>query len=417
MFNLRSALVVAVLAIFGLAVLAFGPLRQAGIFDFGRGAGQPGGRVAADERRDTANTAAKPSEQAAPREGERQARKSARDDEGREFPAFDVVRVEPDGESVVAGRAAPGATVELLRNGVVHGRTVADAAGLFAMTPEKLPEGDHQLTLRFTGPDGERKLSKEAVAVSLAQKRKEPVIVALSAPDRPTVVLSSPEKSESPSGRLSEKAGDNTRSLSSAVAIETAEGSEGGKLFVGGRAAPGATVRLYLNDSYLASGSAGKDGKLSFSIASGVVPGDYRVRLDHVDPVSGAVKSRAEVPFNLPVRQVAAAPSGVGAAASVDRVRSSDGEATRGLKEAAAKPSSEKASEEKPSDEKSAVVVVPEVRTALVVRGESLWRISQRIYGEGMRYTVIYSANHDQIRNPHLIYPGQTFVLPNNAKN
>jgi nucleoid-associated protein YgaU len=61
--------------------------------------------------------------------------------------------------------------------------------------------------------------------------------------------------------------------------------------------------------------------------------------------------------------------------------------------------------------------VVPEVRTALVVRGESLWRISQRIYGEGMRYTVIYSANHDQIRNPHLIYPGQTFVLPNNPKN
>jgi nucleoid-associated protein YgaU len=415
MFNLRSALVVAVLAIFGLAVLAFGPLRQAGIFDFGRGAEQPGGR-AADERRDTANTAAKPSEQAAPSEGERQPRKLARN-EGQETPAFDVVRVEPDGESVVAGRAAPGATVELLRNGVVHGRTVADAAGLFAMTPEKLPEGDHQLTLRFTGPDGERKLSKEAVAVSLAQKRKEPVIVALSAPDRPTVVLSSPEKSESPSGRLSEKAGDNTRSLSSAVAIETAEGSEGGKLFVSGRAAPGATVRLYLNDSYLASGSAGKDGKLSFSIASGVVPGDYRVRLDHVDPVSGAVKSRAEVPFNLPMRQVAAAPSGAGAAASVDRVRSSDGEATRGLKEAAAKPSNEKASEEKPSDEKSAVVVVPEVRTALVVRGESLWRISQRIYGEGMRYTVIYSANHDQIRNPHLIYPGQTFVLPNNPKN
>ena len=411
MFNLRSALVVAVLAIFGLAVLAFGPLRQAGIFDFGRGAEQPGGRVAADERRDTANTAAKPSEQAAPSEGERQPRKLARN-EGQEVPAFDVVRVEPDGESVVAGRAAPGATVELLRNGVVHGRTVADAAGLFAMTPEKLPEGDHQLTLRFTGPDGERKLSKEAVAVSLAQKRKEPVIVALSAPDRPTVVLSSPEKSESPSGRLSEKAGDNTRSLSSAVAIETAEGSEGGKLFVSGRAAPGATVRLYLNDSYLASGSAGKDGKLSFSIASGVVPGDYRVRLDHVDPVSGAVKSRAEVPFNLPVRQVAAAPSGAGAAASVDRARSSEVEATRGLKEAAAKPG-----DEKPGDEKPAVVVVPEVRTALVVRGESLWRISQRIYGEGMRYTVIYSANHDQIRNPHLIYPGQTFVLPNQQKN
>ena len=405
MLNLRTALVIGGLAVFGLAVMAFGPLRQAGFFDFGRGtAAQPGGQQAADEKRDAAN-AAKPSEQAALSESDRNAPKSPRD-EGRDVPAFDVVRVEPDGESVVAGRAAPGASVELLRNGVVHDRTVADAAGLFAMTPKKLPEGDHQLTLRFIGPDGQHKVSKESVAVSLTQKRKDPVIVALSAPDRPTVVLSSPDKSESPGGRVSEKAGDNTRSLSSSVAIETAEGSEGGKLFVSGRAAPGATVRLYLNDSYLASGSAGKDGKLSFSVAGGVVPGDYRVRLDHVDPVSGAVKSRAEVPFNLPARQVAAAPGGTGA--SIDRVRASEGEPTRGLKQAAAQ-----SSDEKPVS----LVVVPEVRTAIVSRGESLWRISQRIYGEGMRYTVIYSANHDQIRNPHLIYPGQNFVLPNQPKN
>jgi nucleoid-associated protein YgaU len=407
MLNLRTALVIGGLAVFGLAVLVFGPLRQAGIVDFGRRtAEQPGDQRAAGENRDAANIA-KPSEQAAPSQGERQARKSSEGDEERGVPAFDVVRVEPDGDSVVAGRAAPGATVELLRNGVVHDRAVADAAGLFAMTPEKLPEGDHQLTLRFTAPDGQRKMSKESVAVSLARKRKEPVIVALSAPDRPTVVLSSPDKSESPGSRVAERAGTGTRSLSSPVAIDSAEGSEGGKLFVSGRAAPGATVRLYLNDSYLASGSAGKDGKLSFSIASGVVPGDYRVRLDHVDPVSGAVKSRAEVPFNLPVvRQVAAAPSGP--AAAIDRARASDGETTRGLKQAAAQPSDEKP---------ASVVVVPEVRTALVSRGESLWRISQRIYGEGMRYTVIYSANHDQIRNPHLIYPGQTFVLPTPQKN
>jgi nucleoid-associated protein YgaU len=48
-----------------------------------------------------------------------------------------------------------------------------------------------------------------------------------------------------------------------------------------------------------------------------------------------------------------------------------------------------------------------------VSRGDSLWRISQRIYGKGYRYTVIYGANQTQIRNPNLIYPGQIFVLPN----
>jgi len=30
-------------------------------------------------------------------------------------PAFDIARIEPTGEAVIAGRATPGATVELLR--------------------------------------------------------------------------------------------------------------------------------------------------------------------------------------------------------------------------------------------------------------------------------------------------------------
>src|SRR5829696_635719 len=44
-------------------------------------------------------------------------------------PSFDVVRVEPTGESVIAGRAPPGATVELLRNGKRHARVASDASG------------------------------------------------------------------------------------------------------------------------------------------------------------------------------------------------------------------------------------------------------------------------------------------------
>lgn len=57
-------------------------------------------------------------------------------------------------------------------------------------------------------------------------------------------------------------------------------------------------------------------------------------------------------------------------------------------------------------------MVIPEINTAIVSRGDSLWRISRRVYGRGLRYTVIYDANQEQIRNPDLIYPGQIFVLP-----
>ncbi len=57
-------------------------------------------------------------------------------------------------------------------------------------------------------------------------------------------------------------------------------------------------------------------------------------------------------------------------------------------------------------------IIVPPINTAIVSRGDNLWRISRRIYGEGTRYTVIYDANQTQIRNPDRIYPGQIFVLP-----
>ena len=50
---------------------------------------------------------------------------------------------------------------------------------------------------------------------------------------------------------------------------------------------------------------------------------------------------------------------------------------------------------------------------AVIIRkGDTLWHISRRVYGRGMRYTTIYQANKDQIRNPNLIWPGQTFALP-----
>jgi nucleoid-associated protein YgaU len=51
----------------------------------------------------------------------------------------------------------------------------------------------------------------------------------------------------------------------------------------------------------------------------------------------------------------------------------------------------------------------------VVQPGESLWRIARHAYGQGIRYTVIFAANHDQIRDPDLIYPGQAFAVPQNA--
>lgn len=51
-------------------------------------------------------------------------------------------------------------------------------------------------------------------------------------------------------------------------------------------------------------------------------------------------------------------------------------------------------------------------KTYTVRRGDCLWNIAKRFYGNGALYTRIYNANRGKIRNPNLIYPGQVFVIP-----
>ncbi|MGI6030916.1 MAG: LysM peptidoglycan-binding domain-containing protein [Eubacteriales bacterium] len=50
--------------------------------------------------------------------------------------------------------------------------------------------------------------------------------------------------------------------------------------------------------------------------------------------------------------------------------------------------------------------------TYTVVKGDCLWRIAQRMLGDGSRYGEIYQLNQDIITNPNLIYPGQVLRLP-----
>ena len=82
--------------------------------------------------------------------------------------------------------------------------------------------------------------------------------------------------------------------------VEAVETEPGGKLHVSGQARPGAALRLYLNDSFVASVTAGTDGRFAVTINEGVAPGSYRVRIDEVGSNSGAVRARAEVPFKVP---------------------------------------------------------------------------------------------------------------------
>ena len=315
-------------------------------------------------------------------------------------PRFDILRVEPSGEAVIAGRAAPGAKVAITDAGAVVGEADADAAGQFVIIPPALAPGAHAFaltaqvgagaTLRSPGVVGVEVPAAAAPAKPPAAAPSPPAKLATLAGAPATRSLAAlpaaaPPPAAKPAPTLLARADVASATTAPRTAITGVAADAAGRMAVTGDAAPGALLRLYLNGAPLAAVTAGPDGRWSLTVEHGMTAGAYALRADEIDRTSAAVVSRAEAPFDFP--DLGPAPA-TGAAAPAA---------------AAAAPAT-------PAGEAHAVVRL--VDTRKVVPGDSLWGISERLYGDGLRYTQIYAANSGQIRNPRLIYPGQVFVLP-----
>ncbi len=302
-------------------------------------------------------------------------------------PSFDVVRVEPRGDAIIAGRAAPGSEVELLANGGVIDRTKASETGEFVMMPPPLEPGSHELTLKTPGA-----ASSQAVTVSVPERDKGDVLVVVGEPGKPSQVVQAGTPEGPNAGVLSQAPGLVVEPADRATQLRIgAVEAEGGRLFVQGSGPPGAKVFIYLNDAPLTEAQIGTDGRWSLTVEKGLAAGSYKIRADEAGG-DGKVVARAEVPFTAeaPAEAVAAAPS----------EPASSGSATQ------------QALKAEPETTGTANPVVPQLGTVEVRRGDNLWRISRRAYGAGTRYSTIYEANTDQIRDPDRIYPGQIFVMP-----
>ncbi|MEW5425170.1 LysM peptidoglycan-binding domain-containing protein [Amorphus sp. 3PC139-8] len=113
-----------------------------------------------------------------------------------ETPTYDVVRVEPSGDAVIAGRASPGATVELRANGTAIASATTNTAGEWVIVLDKpLPPGDYDLALHSSHPNGKAPAtSSDRLAVSIPQNGTETPLVALSRADGPVEVLQKPDE-------------------------------------------------------------------------------------------------------------------------------------------------------------------------------------------------------------------------------
>jgi len=282
-------------------------------------------------------------------------------------PAFDVVDVAPTGETVVAGRAAPNAKVELRDDGKTLAAATADAGGQFVMIPPTLAPGAHSLTLA-TGQGETPPQSSNPVAISV--------------PEPPPAVVASTARADAakPSAIGDGTTSSATSASAARVAVKSIDIGAGGRLVAAGAASPNATVRLYLSGAYIGDAKTKGDGRWSLTIEHGLTSGPYALRADEINPADATVVARAEATFDYRA-QPAPAP-GV-------------------------------AREAPPAASTSAAdLVVDSVQTQHVESGNTLWGISQKFYGDGSRYELIFAANSNQIRNPNLIYPGQMLVVP-----
>ena len=203
----------------------------------------------------------------------------------------------------------------------------------------------------------------------------------------------------------------------SSPSFDVARVEADGNAVIAGRAAPGATVDLLRGSERLDRAVADASGEftmvpprlpagsyeltLSAKLSDGTVALSKKgvaVTVNDAGPSARAAQSRAEY-----VPQTASQPRPTSEPGSL----SGKPQESAGLKQAHAIHASSA------SDEgASSPMVARAISSKVVSRGDSLWRISHLTYGDGARYALLYRANRGQIRDPNLIYPGQTLVLP-----
>jgi len=269
-------------------------------------------------------------------------------------PSVDVVRVDKDRNLVMAGRAAPGETLTIRSGGASLGTVTAGEDGQWVFLPDApLAPGAHQLTVAGPGVAAEDGAHQTQVLLGLPQSGP----ATAQAPGNslktgPLVVLS--QGNAAPrllAGPMAKTSGP--------VGLDIVEYDDQGRIRFTGHAAPGHSVRLYVNNKPVGDAQADAQGRWSLTPSQDLAPGVYSLRTDELAPGGDKVVARSQVPF-------------------------ARADLSHALKDG----------------------------QAVIQPGDCLWTIARSDYGHGVKYTAIFVKNQDQIRDPDLIYPGQVFHMP-----
>lgn len=327
-------------------------------------------------------------------------------------PVVDTLRVDADGEVLIAGRADPMAEVAVVVAGQEVARTAADASGGFVTFASLTPSAQTRSMILVVDPDGAAVKSEQsyfiapiaAPAMEVAALEEPVSELSVSASEEPSVseaveeteqhdqAASAVEEDELPAAtpndaetpqepatptiivadqdgvRVVQPAGAGPEVLDN-VALDTITYDPTGEVQIAGRAQGDGFVTVYLDNQPITTSRIAEGGGWRTDLPD-IDTGVYTLRVDEVDR-KGTVVSRIETPFKREEPEVVA----------------------------------EVLSEQ--TDEPSF-----EVAMTTVQPGATLWAIAETRFGAGIRYVEVFEANRDRIKNPDLIYPGQVFRVP-----
>jgi len=421
-------------------------------------------------------------------------------------PEIELLRVEPDGSTLVAGTAEPGSKVELNSGGKKLGEASVGSSGQYAIVLDTpLEPGDHALGLSSTKAGSSENLLSSTVGIvkvpedadtgtpnvlisradqplEIVQSDNIPAIPGKASSQQSSQTVASTSDSESvsiassdlkdPDAKIDQDQGEPTSETAAlsgqpqtdvktssnvSVLLEAAD-IEANEIYIAGKGRPGTMVDLYLDGVPLGSVRVQQNGSFLFEGRRELELGRYSLRADMVDPKSGKVEARAQVdllyqpppPSSKTVKAVKSFEQASGAnrlvpesgaspaqnensvnkpgvttvsrsnSSSQPAKQSSASDGSNGVEDGDTPLSSDidKNSQTIKSSQQQDDVRTLVTGTAVIIRsGDSLWRVARRNYGRGIRYTTIFNANRDQIRNPNRIYPGQVLRVPEPEDN
>lgn len=365
-------------------------------------------------------------------------------------PAFDIIRVEPGGSAMFAGRATPNTKIAIIMDGEEMANANTDASGSFFMFAELGASGaPRALSIVETLEDGSVKPAASSlilgpVPAKVAEIAAAPVTGTANPPEETAndaqedVAAAEPVTAPDPVEPQEEVASLDTEPAP-VPGTETTAASETGnatiepapEVTVAAAEAPDAateavqpeapTVLLADEDGVRVVQSSGDQPEamsnvsidaISYDAAgdvalSGRATGSDRVQvyLDNQPLVATGIGQggqwRVELPdvdtgiYTLRVDEVDEAGDVISRVETPFRREAVEsiqalGEEQRTATEAEVAPV-------------SLITVQP---------GNTLWGIATDKYGDGMLFVRVFEANSDRIRDPDLIYPGQIFSVP-----